>query len=142
MSEIWAFDRSEKLFTDFMESTIGFKEDIEENNKQISKLFKFALNSSYGVFAQKEIPEQSRTCRNMKEMLEIFACYNVVDIQDIDGDNIDITYDNPKKDHTNPFINVPIGSAIVNYAKQYVDELISKIHGKIDFCFSYFLIRL
>ena len=65
----------------------------------------------------------------MDELLTIFSLFDVLDLQEIDQNHLDVTYENQQKDYPNVFYNLPIGAYIVNHAKQYVDELICKILG-------------
>ena len=110
-----------------MTTTIRTKTMLERKNKTITSVFKFGLNSSFGVFSRKPDAEQTKTCTTMEEFLDILGCYDVTDIQEIDENHIDVTYDCQQKDYPNTYYNLPIGAQIVNSAKQYVDKMINNI---------------
>ena len=129
---MWVFDKAEVLFKDFIDSTIEIKKKFELENKNLAKIFKFGLNSSYGVFAQKQGSEKTKTCSSMDELLELLACYDVTSMEEIDQDYLDVSYKSDQKEYTNLYHNFATGASIVNYAKQYVDEKIIEILGKLS----------
>lgn len=127
--EVWSFDKHGKIFAKFYETISSIKNEYEETNElEKLKMLKNSINMALGHFIVREKDKETKTCKNFYELNEIFKKKKVIGINPLGDSLLDVTYElDLSNSQHNLYKSIPIGSHILGYARQYINEIMAEI---------------